>query len=43
MPWIGRTRTGHLVNIAILCVLLAGAAALTAQALRDDYFARWNT
>jgi ubiquinol-cytochrome c reductase cytochrome b subunit len=43
MPWIGRTRTGHLINIAILCVLLAGAAALTAQALRDDYFARWNT
>ena len=43
MPWIGRTRTGHLVNIAMLCVLLGGAAALTAQAIHEDYFAAWNS
>jgi ubiquinol-cytochrome c reductase cytochrome b subunit len=43
MPWIGRTRTGHLINVAILFVLLGGAAALTAQAIHEDYFAQWNT
>jgi ubiquinol-cytochrome c reductase cytochrome b subunit len=43
MPWIGRTRTGHLINIALLCVLLGGAAALTAQAIHEDYFAAWNS
>jgi ubiquinol-cytochrome c reductase cytochrome b subunit len=42
MPWIGRTRAGHFLNIAILCILLGGAAALTAQAIHEDYFARWN-
>ncbi len=43
MPWIGRTRTGHLINIALLFVLLGGAAALTAQAIHEDYFAAWNS
>lgn len=43
MPWIGRTRTGHLVNIALLCLLLGGAAALTAQAIHEDYFAAWSS
>jgi len=43
MPWIGRTRTGHLINIALLCVLLGGAAALTEQAIHEDYFAAWNS
>jgi ubiquinol-cytochrome c reductase cytochrome b subunit len=42
MPWIGRTKFGHMLNIAILFVLLGGAAALTAQAIHEDYFARWN-
>jgi ubiquinol-cytochrome c reductase cytochrome b subunit len=42
MPWIGRTRFGHMFNIAFLFVLLGGAAALTAQAIHEDYFARWN-
>src|SRR5688572_26782443 len=42
MPWIGRTRFGHMCNIALLFVLLGGAAALTAQAIHEDYFARWN-
>ena len=42
MPWIGRTRTGHMINVAMLFVLLGGAAALTAQAIHEDYFAKWN-
>jgi ubiquinol-cytochrome c reductase cytochrome b subunit len=42
MPWIGRTRFGHMCNVALLFVLLGGAAALTAQAIHEDYFARWN-
>src|SRR5215213_1764150 len=29
MPWTGRTRAGHLFNVALLCLLLGGAAALT--------------
>lgn len=37
MPWIGRTRGGHVFNVAALCVLLGGAALLTVQALWDDY------
>ncbi len=43
MPWIGRSRTGHLCNVAILFVLLGGAGLLTAQALYDDNFAAWHT
>jgi ubiquinol-cytochrome c reductase cytochrome b subunit len=39
MPWIGRTRAGHVFNVAMLCVLLGGAALLTAQAFYDDYYA----
>jgi len=42
MPWIGRARAGHVFNVALLCLLLGGAAALTAQAIHEDYFARWN-
>ncbi|MBX3425985.1 MAG: cytochrome b N-terminal domain-containing protein [Pirellulales bacterium] len=43
MPWIGRTRRGHVFNVALLCVLLGGAALLTAQAIREDYFAQGTT
>jgi ubiquinol-cytochrome c reductase cytochrome b subunit len=43
MPWIGRWRAGHVFNVAFLCVLLGGAALLTAQALNDDYYAAWWT
>ena len=39
MPWIGRSRAGHLFNVALLFVLLGGAALLTAQAIHDDTFA----
>ncbi len=39
MPWIGRNRAGHLLNVVLLFVLLGGAALLTGQALHDDYFA----
>jgi len=42
MPWIGRTRAGHLFNVGFLCVLLGGAALLTAQALNEDYYAAWH-
>jgi ubiquinol-cytochrome c reductase cytochrome b subunit len=41
MPWIGRTRAGHVVNVAIMFMLLGGALVLTAQAFRDDYYAAW--
>lgn len=42
MPWIGRSRTGHVFNVAFLVVLLGGAALLTGQALRDDYLSLWT-
>jgi ubiquinol-cytochrome c reductase cytochrome b subunit len=42
MPWIGRAKAGHVFNVGLLCLLLGGAAALTAQAIHEDYFARWN-
>ncbi|QEG33150.1 cytochrome b [Bythopirellula goksoeyrii] len=41
MPWIGRSRGGHLFNVGLLVVLLGGIILLTAQAIRDDYFATW--
>jgi ubiquinol-cytochrome c reductase cytochrome b subunit len=42
MPWIGRSRAGHLFNVGLLVVLLGGAALLTAQALNDDNYAAWH-
>ncbi len=42
MPWIGRSKAGHLLNVALMGVLFGGAAFLTAQALYDDNFAAWN-
>lgn len=42
MPWIGRTRAGHVFNVGLLVVLLGGAALLTVQAFHDDYYARWH-
>ena len=41
MPWIGRSRQGHLFNVGMLVILLGGTALLTAQAIRDDYYAIW--
>lgn len=43
MPWLGRRRLGHVLNVAVMFVLFGGFALLTGQALRDDYFARWTT
>jgi ubiquinol-cytochrome c reductase cytochrome b subunit len=43
MPWIGRSRAGHLFNVALLVLLLGGAALLTAQALYADYGAGLTT
>ncbi len=42
MPWIGRSRSGHFFNVALLAVLLGGSSLLTVQALHDDYYAQWN-
>ncbi len=39
MPWIGRSRVGHFFNVALLAVLLGGAAMLTVQAIQDDTLA----
>ncbi|MGI9428947.1 MAG: cytochrome b N-terminal domain-containing protein [Bythopirellula sp.] len=39
MPWIGRSRIGHFFNVALLIVLLGGAALLTVQAIQDDTMA----
>lgn len=41
MPWIGRWRVGHFLNVAMLAVLLGGSAILTVQALQEDYYADW--
>ena len=43
MPWIGRTRVGHFLNVSILCVLIGGAVALTVQAWYDDHYAQFVT
>jgi ubiquinol-cytochrome c reductase cytochrome b subunit len=42
MPWIGRSRGGHRFNVALLVVLLGGVTLLTAQAVYDDNFVKWN-
>lgn len=42
MPWIGRSRRGHVFNVVLLCCLLGGAALLTAQALYDDHMSKWT-
>ncbi|MCA9258192.1 MAG: cytochrome b N-terminal domain-containing protein [Planctomycetales bacterium] len=42
MPWIGRSKLGHRLNVGLLVVLLGGAAMLTAQALNDDYYSAWH-
>ncbi len=39
MPWIGRSRKGHLCNVLLLAGLLGGAALLTVQAIQADYLA----
>jgi ubiquinol-cytochrome c reductase cytochrome b subunit len=39
MPWIGRSRGGHVLNVCFLFLLLGGGVLLTAQAWHDDYYA----
>lgn len=41
MPWIGRSRAGHLFNVGLLTVILGGIAVLTAQAVWADHYAAW--
>lgn len=36
MPFIGRTKVGHIFNVAFLLLLLAGAGVLTGVAVYDD-------
>jgi len=38
MPFTGRTKSGHLFNVAFIFVVVAGSALLTFLALRDDYY-----
>src|SRR5207244_2799942 len=38
MPFIGKFRIGHLFNVVFIVALIAGAAGLTAIAIRDDHF-----
>ncbi len=42
MPWIGRSRGGHLFNVGLLVVVLGGIALLTGQAVYDDTYANWH-
>jgi ubiquinol-cytochrome c reductase cytochrome b subunit len=42
IPWIGRSKEGHRFNVALLVLLLGGVTLLTAQAVYDDNFAKWN-
>jgi ubiquinol-cytochrome c reductase cytochrome b subunit len=36
MPWIGRSRVGHVFNVVVIGLLLAGSAFLMGAALRAD-------
>ena len=40
MPFVGRSRTGHRVNIAFIALVLIGSAVLTLLALDEDYYAK---
>lgn len=39
MPWIGRSRAGHVFNVLLLAVLFGGGAWLTVEALHEDHLA----
>jgi ubiquinol-cytochrome c reductase cytochrome b subunit len=43
MPFIGRSRTGHIFNVAFVLLVLAGAAALTGLAIFEDDHAKWTS
>src|SRR5204863_1985556 len=36
MPFLGKWRLGHRFNLGFLCAILAGAALLTFQAVKED-------
>jgi len=42
MPLVGRWQMGHRFNVAFVLILICAAVGLTAQSLRDDYYARWH-
>ena len=39
MPFVGRSRTGHRLNIAFIALVMAGSGILTLLALDEDYYA----
>src|SRR5690606_35174750 len=39
MPFIGRTRFGHSVNVGLLAILIGGSVYLTGEALYEDNYA----
>ena len=39
MPFVGRSRTGHRLNIAFIALVMAGSGVLTLLALDEDYYA----
>lgn len=39
MPWVGRSKAGHMLNVFVLAVLLGGAAWLTVAAIQEDTMA----
>lgn len=39
MPWVGRSKAGHLLNVLVLAILLGGAAWLTVAAVQEDTLA----
>jgi mono/diheme cytochrome c family protein len=39
MPFVGRSRTGHRINIAFIALVMVGSGILTLLALDEDYYA----
>ena len=39
MPFVGRSRTGHRINIAFIALVMIGSGLLTLLALDEDYYA----
>ena len=39
MPFVGRSRTGHRLNIAFIALVMVGSGVLTLLALDEDYYA----
>ncbi len=42
MPFFGRVKMGHIVNVVVILILIAGAGYLTFEALYQDNYANWG-